>query len=327
MDVLTVGGATIDALLQIEKARDVIHLNRESKQLEIKSGEKIEVDSCTFSLGGNACNVAVGLSRLGFATGLCAEIGTDVFAQKIINGLRDERVNSSFLIQTPGAASSFAIALNVESERTLFVEHVSRSHDFNLSNLSTQWMYVTSIGDSWQHAYRYIAQIASHKKIQVAYSPGTHQLDTYYEEVNMFFSLTQMLCVNKEEAARIARFYAQKEETDIANLLQILQSLGPKIISITDGARGAYAVDKEGAMWHIDQFPQTVVERTGAGDAYATGFVAALMEEKTVSDAMRYGSLNAASVIGAIGAQKGLLTKEEMEERIAQHIEFAAKNI
>jgi ribokinase len=327
MDVVTVGGATIDAFLQIEHGNDVVRFDHEHGDLLIKAGEKIEVDTCTFSLGGNACNVAVGLSRLGFSSGVCAEIGTDEFAQKIIHGLEYDRVKTDYLIQTSNTASSFAIALNIESERTLFVEHGNREHNFDLSTLAAKWMYLTSVGDKWEHVYRYMQDVVKEKNIQLVYSPGTLQLEKYTEEVKALFPLTKVLCVNKSEARRIVKFYLEKEETDVPTLLRLLHELGPEIISLTDGSVGGFALDSDGNIWDIDRFPQEVVERTGAGDAYATGFMAAIMEGNSVSDAMRYGTMNAASVIGTIGAEKGLLTKEEMHKKLAENPDFQPKKL
>lgn len=322
MDVLTVGGATIDAFLQVEKESDVIRFDSERSELRIKAGEKIEMDTCTFSVGGNACNVAVGLSRLGFSSGVCAEIGTDDFAVKILQNLHDEKVKTDFILQTANAVSSFAMALNIASERTLFIQHKKREHLFDLQKLSTKWMYLTSIGESWEHVYRMIADIVQEKHIQLVYSPGTLQLEEYHDEVKMLFPLTKVLCVNKSEAIRIVKFYLGKEEEEIKQLLLLLHSMGPDIISVTDGAAGAYAMDAEEHMWFVPNLPDPVVERTGAGDAYATGFMAALMEGNSVTDAMRYGTMNATAVIGTIGAEKGLLTKQELEKRLSDNPEF-----
>jgi ribokinase len=85
---------------------------------------------------------------------------------------------------------------------------------------------------------------------------------------------------------------------------------------ITDGKNGSFAIDQKGEIFKKDSNPSKIVERTGAGDAYSTGFLAAILHGLTIRDAMSWGAINAASVIEQIGAQKGLLRKEEMEERI-----------
>lgn len=326
MDVLTVGGVTIDAFLQIDKSKDVIRLDREKSELRIKSGEKIAVDSCIFSLGGNACNVAVGLSRLGFQTGICAEIGIDEFAQKILGGLEKDRIEKDFLIQTPHTASSFTVALNVENDRTLFVGRVIRKHDFSLTDVCARWVYLTSLGDEWEGAYQKSLSLVQNGKKHLVFNPGTPQLAQSYPVIEKLLTYTDILCVNKQEAQTLLRFYGI-EKSDIKDILAQAKELGPKIISITDGLHGAYSIDENGNTWMIERFPATVVERTGAGDAYATGFMAAIIEGKDVPEAMRWGSVEGASVIASIGAQKGLLHKDMLTKTLEKEASFTAKSL
>ncbi len=111
-DIITVGNATIDAFLGLHDASVHCHLSEKDKELCFPYGEKIALDTCDFQLGGNACNVAVGVSRLGLSTALVAETGDDEFAQKIINQLSHEKVDRSFVQQTKNTPASFAIGLN-----------------------------------------------------------------------------------------------------------------------------------------------------------------------------------------------------------------------
>ena len=104
----------------------------------------------------------------------------------------------------------------------------------------------------------------------------------------------------------------------IKELLTQLKKLGPKIVVITDGKNGSYALDEKGKMLKQDCVQCKVVEKTGAGDSYTTGFLAAILQELPIKTAMAWGTLNAASVIGQIGAQAGLLRKEEMEKKLIQ---------
>lgn len=107
----------------------------------------------------------------------------------------------------------------------------------------------------------------------------------------------------------------------------MLQSMGPKIVSITDGKEGSYAIDHTGKMYCIGMFPSTVVERTGAGDAYASGFLSAIISDHVIPDAMRWGAVNASSVVAQIGAQAGLLKRESLEKKLVGFPEFKAKEI
>jgi sugar/nucleoside kinase (ribokinase family) len=122
------------------------------KELCLHYGEKIPLEQGTFLLGGNACNVAVGMSRLGFRSALIAELGSAECAQKIRAGLQAEGVSGDYLQQTD-SGSSFSTALNFAGERKLFVRHVERKHAFAYDGLRTPWLYITSLGVSWRPAY------------------------------------------------------------------------------------------------------------------------------------------------------------------------------
>ncbi len=318
-DVVTVGNALVDAFMALDERSPYVRVDGSNKELCFKYGNKIHVKSCEFMLGGNACNVGVGLSRLGLATGFVAEIGDDDFAQKILTLLHKETLDLSHLIQAKNAASSFAVGINVGGDRTLFIDHVHREHQFNLNNLDTKWIYLTSLGEVWEHVYTDIANKASQKQCRVAFSPGTHQLDKPYEEVKQALLQAKVLFVNKEEAMLLVKYYGQKDITDIPTLLKTLQGMGIEVISITDGGAGSFAIDKENGIYFLERFDSPIVEKTGAGDAYATGFLAAIVSGEDVPTAMRWGVFNAASVIGQIGAEKGLLTKEKMQDMLTKN--------
>ncbi|MBI2033017.1 MAG: carbohydrate kinase family protein [Candidatus Levybacteria bacterium] len=323
MDVISVGNAMIDAFLHVQEKNMHARIDKEKKEICFKYGEKIHVDSCEFLAGGNACNVAVGLGRQGYASGLCAQIGDDEFAQKLIVLLKKEPVDISLVKKTSHAPSSFAVGIQYEQERTLFVEHVKREHDFSFTGVTPNWFYVTSLGNEWESAYSRVVEYVKAHGTKLAFSPGTHQLEAGYEAIKEIIAAATILFVNKDEAKELLK----SDGDDIETLLSGLSKLGPKVVSITDGENGAYAKDASGILWKIAIFPNALVERTGAGDAYTTGFLSAYMKEADISQALRYGAVNAGSVIEYTGAQKGLLTKEQIRSKLEQVPEFAAERL
>src|SRR5690348_3448301 len=109
-DVITVGESTIDAFMTLHDSGDRAHLDKE-EGLCFKYGEKINVERYDFCIGGNATNVAVGLSRQGLKAALCAEIGDDEFSIKIRNNLAQENIERVLVNQVHGA-SSFSVVIN-----------------------------------------------------------------------------------------------------------------------------------------------------------------------------------------------------------------------
>jgi len=319
-DVLTVGDASLDAFLGINENNEKARVNPETKELCFKHGEKISVEHTYFSVGGNAANVAVGLSRLGLKATIAAEIGDDEFALKINNTLAKEHVDRSFLRTAHGQESSFSVAINFKGDRTLFSEHLNRPHEFTYGHAKIKWMYLTSLGMEWENAYEKAITYVEEDKAQLAFNPGTLQLREKSPIVEKAISIASVLIVNKEEAQKIITEYAGKQNPpeDIKEILTIVMDLGPKIVVITDGKNGSYALDSEKNFYHEGILDSKPVERTGAGDAYSSGFLSAIVYNLTIPVAMQWGSENATGVVGKIGAQAGLLTKKEIEEKV-QH--------
>src|SRR5690348_9379245 len=111
IDVLTVGDALIDTFLGVHEDARYCYFDSTKGDICFASGAKIMVESAQFLLGGNACNVSVGLSRLGYRVALGAEIGGDEFAQKIVAGLTKDHVDRTYLKQTPTAESTFSVGI------------------------------------------------------------------------------------------------------------------------------------------------------------------------------------------------------------------------
>lgn len=318
-NIVSVGDVTIDAFFTILESGNHFHLNSEGNELCIRYGEKIPVDSCDFRLGGNACNASVGFSRLGLKTALFAETGDDEFAQKILKDLSKENVDKRFIIKTPNAPSSFSMIINFKGERTIFVEHVKREHNFSFDTVFPDWVYLTSIGNAWKEAYKKTLGFVEKNMLNLAFNPGTFQTKEGVEVFMDVLKKTKILFVNKEEAEELL-----KRKDEVQNLLKGLKEFGPEIIVLTNGTKGSFSIDKNGKILELDIFPQEAIERTGAGDAYTSGFLAAHILGKSIEDAMKWGSINAASVISKIGAQPGLLAKEEIEKRLLEHKEYKA---
>jgi sugar/nucleoside kinase (ribokinase family) len=318
-DVICVGNAKIDAFLSIHEANQHLRLNKDTNELCIKSGEKITVDKCDFLLGGNAANVAVGLNRLGLKTLIIAEIGDDEFSQKITKTLQNENIDTSYLKKTKGQPSSFSTIINFKGERTIFSEHVKRKHDFDFDNISTKFVYLTSLGNEWENAYARTVEFVKKSGCKLAFNPGTLQIEEGYKKIADVLSITDILFVNKEEAIKISNIKYQI--SNIEKLLKNLQNLGPNIVVITDGKNGSYAIDQDLKIYKKDADQSKIVERTGAGDAYSSGFISAILHNLSINDAMRWGAANASSVIERIGAQTGLLIKDEMQKIISK-LEF-----
>jgi len=158
---------------------------------------------------------------------------------------------------------------------------------------------------------------------KLAFNPGTLQLNEGRDIVIQILNHTNILFVNKEEAERLVFGHDKRMKNNevkyIKELLVKLKKMGPKIVVVTNGRYGSHALDDAGNFSHVGLFPGLVVERTGAGDSYTSGFLAATIYGKSIKEAMRWGAVNAAAVVERVGAINGLLKKDELESREIDH--------
>ncbi len=318
-DVVTVGDSFIDTFLSIESPTDACLYDEHTQKLILHAGAKILLDDAEFLLGGNATNVAIGLSRLGCKTALIAELGDDEFAGKIKKGIEQEKVSLEFTKVTQGAPSTFSVGIHIGSERTLFVRHVKREHKLSLDGFQTKWIYLTSMGEDWKDMYAKTLSYVKSTGVKLAFNPGTAQMKQGYESFKDVVEASDILFVNRDEAEEMLygklRTTEEKETAD--SLLFRLQRMGPKAIVFTDGLDGAFALDEKGIVMFQDVAPAKVhAGKTGAGDAFASGYMGALLGGKDMKESLLWGAVNSASVVEHIGATTNLLTKEQLEERI-----------
>src|SRR5258706_4931541 len=317
-DVACVGNAIIDTFMSLQNANEFCRFDKEHNELCITAGAKVMVDDASFLLGGDACNVSVGLTRLGFQSALVAELGEDDFSQRIKKGLIEEGIHTDFVKYTSNTPSTFSIVINILGDRTIFARHVKRDHDIQLNNLETKWVYLTSLGLEWKLLYSRVEEHVKEKGVKLAFNPGSEQIKEGVESFSEVLKMTDILFVNREEAQIIlyGKIIESQEKEEDQTMLFRIQRMGPKTICMTDGESGSSSLDSTGQFFKIGCAPGTVVEKTGAGDAYASGFLSAILHEKDTKESMIWGATNSSSVIEHTGSQPGLLKKKEMEERV-----------
>src|SRR3990170_2817406 len=314
LELLSVGDVTWDVFLSPTESETLCMLKERECYVCFSYGEKIPVKTIEYSLGGNAANNAVGTRRLGVRSGLVTTLGGDSTGNLIVERLEKEGVDMDYVIQQPMAGSNFSTVINYAGERTIFTYHAPRSYEFPVHLPVTPWVYLTSMGEAFQPFYNhFIDFINRNPGIMLAFNPGSWQLRVGIEALKPVLGVTHVIYVNREEAEKLTGIPdshgADKE------LLTNLSSLGPKIAIITDGGNGSFVYDSIGKKYYkAGVLPVDAYERTGAGDAFGAGCISALIKGKGFNEALLWGTVNSASVIGYVGSQKGLLKETEMPE-------------
>ena len=306
--VVTVGGTTRDIMFY-SKEGEIIKTPDMTKQkmLAFEYGAKIMADELHFSFGGGASNAAVAMASLGLKPAIVCMVGNDDNGNAVLKNFKERGVDISKIKISKDKATGFSVILTVDNKAR---EHVIFLHrgvndsltSSNLAGVESDWFYVSSLP---KNDWTKIMTALVNKNSNIFWNPGEKQLKDL-AEVKKFLPKIKVFSINRDEALEFRKL------KDIKGLIKYIQSLGPKIVVITDGANGAYAYD--GSKYYFMKAKSTkAVDTVGVGDAFGSAFASALIYGKTVKDALSWGIKNSASCVAKIGAQNGLLTKKQIE--------------
>jgi len=311
IDVLAIGDLVVDDFIRLNDAEATCDLDQENCKLCVRFGDKVpyEFHEIVYAVG-NSANAAVSASRLGLSTALSACVGDDDIGKKCLSALTTNKVSTEYIETDPKLWTNYHYVLWYGPERTILVNHAPFERHFKVTE-SPRWIYLSSLGENTEAFHHEIAEwLKMHPETKLAFQPGTFQMKLGTEKLKDIYTLSDLFFCNIDEAQRIL----QITESDPKKLMEALHALGPKIVIVTDGIKGAYAREEDGTMWFMTVYPHVPKERTGAGDAFESTIMSCLAMGKTISEALLWAPINAMSVTQEIGAQKGLLTPDKIEE-------------
>ncbi len=311
VQLFSIGDTTYDTFMSPREMETLCRLDKHECYVAFSFGEKIPVSNLEFSVGGNAANNAVGVSRLGVKVGLVSTFGDDDVSEQIKKHLLEEKVNLTYSRVQDGSGSNFSTIINYGGERTIFTYRPVREYVFPKDLPGSAWAYLTSMAENFERYYEEVVGWVKKYDVKLAFNPGSRQVRAGVERIKNVLSVTHVLYVNRNEAERLTGFGDSRGKDK--ELLAAVCALGPKMSIVTDGNLGSLAYDGK-KFYKAGVLPVDAFERTGAGDGFGSGCVAALIYGKSFKEALLWGTINGASVIGYVGSQKGLLTRDRMPE-------------
>ena len=315
IDVITVGDIVTDAFIKLLDDQAVTYKNDEGPWLAMKFATKIPFDHVeVLDAVGNASNAAVAFSRLGLKTAFITNVGGDQAGRDMINALQKQGVDYRFVRVNPGKKSNYHYVLWYKDERTILIKHEEYNYDWPHLRPAEipEWLYFSSISE---HAMDYHDEVADwlekHSEVKFAFQPGTFQMKAGVERLKRLYKRCEVLILNREEAVLVTG----GDYNNLHDLLDRMHSIGAKIAVITDGPEGAYASDGQKRLkMPLYPDPSPPKERTGAGDAFASTFVAALIKGNNIEGALQWAPINSMNVVQFVGAQTGLLGEFALEK-------------
>jgi len=315
-DLITIGDAAWDVFMKIHDANMQCSKNHQNCLLCLDYGGKVGVDQLHSSVGGNAANIAVASSKLSISTAFVGFVGADDIGKKALKIIRQSGVDTQYAISSGLINQSSIICF--QDERTILSYREKR--DYKLTKLpESDWLFLTSTGPGSE---KYITDVINKaKKRKIVYNPGSHHMRQSPIFLKKIIKKVYCLIVNLEEAQKIIG----KKPNDVRETLYDLINLGPEIVVVTNGKEGAYA-SQNNKYYQISSIKVKVVDPTGAGDSFGAAFVCALINKKTIKEALLWGILNSTSLIQKLGTEQGLLNKQQLQNKLKnanfQAIEF-----
>jgi ribokinase len=315
--ILAIGDIFTDAFIKLRKDKARIDIDPDgSKRLSMEFGSKPPYERVdVVQAVGPSPNAAVAFSRLGLHASLLAFLGDDLPGKDSIKYLQSEKVDTDQLSVQKGFKSNYYYVLRYETERTILVKNEDYDYRWKDPAEEPDWVYLGMISASaWQLHEDMLVYLERHPDVKLAFQPGTFHFDWGTEKLAGVYKRSYIVLLNREEAALVTG----KDATSIPELAKALHQLGPEIVIITDGPDGAYA-SYDSKLIKMPNYPDIAppLERTGAGDAFASTLVAAIASGESVETALRWAPINSMSVVQKVGAQAGLLSLPELKEYLA----------
>jgi ribokinase len=315
-NIIAIGDTTQDIFLDMDDLSVMCDLDGDNCRICFDYADKIPVNKKTdVAAVGNAANHAIGAGRLGLKTGIYTVVGNDDQGQKAKKIFSENGVVTDYMAFDKKNGTNLSIVINYKGERTIFVYHEPR--EYKLPELpETEWVYLTSAsgeGVSLLHE-QVVPYLDDNKDVKLAFNPGTFQMNLGRKKLIPLLERTEILFLNREESKRVL----EVDTVDVEKLVSGFHSIGVKKMVLTDGPDGVYVSDGTEISF-LKIFRGPVIERTGCGDAFGSGFLSALVKGKTIQEAMLWGNGNSTSVLQHIGAREGLLREDGIEKILKEN--------
>jgi len=317
-DVITFGSATFDIILYskeflVKKVKDKKFITGQGIFFPFPS--KVNLEKIYFFTGGGGTNVAASLASQGFKVAYCGIVGKDLAGKEIISDLKKFRVETKFVFQTKAKPTNHSIVIVANKDRTCLVfrgaSELLTKKLIPWSKLRAKWFYLAPLSGKLAFLFDDLVNFAKKNKIKVFANPGHSQLKLGLKRLKPILEKIDILLLNQEEASFLTKIPYQKER----EIFKKIDEFVPGIFIMTKGREGAVVSDNKN-LWRAKPKDVKVLDKTGAGDAFGSGFLAGILKKGDIEFALQMAIANASACLQKIGAKEGILRKGEKFEKV-----------
>ena len=343
-DIITIGSATMDVFVECDDANivSVRTKDRKSEFMSYPYGSKIEITDFATQVGGGGVNTATNFANLGYNTGAIFKVGDDIYSRGIFKFFEDKNVDLSSVVQDKNDTTGFSIILtSFEGDRTVLAHRGANAHlkesEINFEAIkNAKFLYIAPLNGESNKVLDDIVNFAKENNTYVCFNAGSTGIKKGYNFLKGILESAQIVVMNKEEASlatgiqlrpdtRDEKFSEQLIHPDLKAMFNKLKVADYQVIVITDGGAGAYAYNGK-QYFYCPCFEGPVTSTLGAGDAFASTFCASLHKfERDIEKSLIAASINSAGVVSQFGATAGLLTFDQIIEKMNQNPNFTCK--
>ncbi len=261
--------------------------------------------------GGSAANTIVGLARLNVKTAYIGKVGKDGEAKILLEDFEREGVDVSLIVRGEGRSGSAMIFVDDAGNRAILVDpgvndtlkyeeiHVDEARKYGLVHLTS---FICKNG---------LDSLNSQKKIveefdYVSFDPGMPYAERGLDDMEKILRNTTVFLPSRQE---IEILFGLDYRTAAEECL----NMGVEIVAVKLGSRGCWIKSKDGEV-EVKPFNVSVVDTTGAGDAFNAGFIYGFLRNKNIEECGKMGNYVASMCIQKFGAREGLPRVSEVDE-------------
>jgi sugar/nucleoside kinase (ribokinase family) len=233
-------------------------------------------------------------------------IGENPFKQMIVAQLVKNTVSCDLLKVEKEYYNISSILLNEKGERT--VVHYRTSHSHLAASLQkmraiakTKMVYMGNLPGAPLHER--VALLAHFKKegACTTLNLGIRDCRESLESLQQLFASADILILNTHEYAEVIK--VEYSSLDFHKNQADRIGFGNKILVVTDGEKGSWGYMNNQTFYQKAIAPQKIIDTTGAGDGYTSGFIASYLRTHNFQTALSQGAQYAAVILAKIGAQ------------------------
>lgn len=301
--ILSVGAAIQDVFLRNSPAFRTVKIDSTHEMTELELGAKIDVNKIDFSTGGGATNAAVTFARQGLYSSFMGVVGRDIPGDIILKALDEENVDTSRVAVDNDYNTDYStVILAPSGERTILTYRGAsaqlKADDLAVKENEFDWFYVSNLAGRMDFIDDIFSQ-ARDSSVKIVWNPGKKEL-LETEKLKPLLEDVEVLIVNKQEAQTI--FEGESLEELVYHAMNVVS-----VIIITDGPNGVIAGDGKTIVRAGMYEDVPSIDRTGAGDAFGSGFLSQWAQGADLKQSLLFASANSTSVIQHIGAKTGIL--------------------